>query len=58
MAFLADVVRGGIFLLLGCDGEVEVTVFLGEVGIAEDGDGGGTSAAYARAAAIVHVDVV
>ena len=31
VVFLVGVVRGRIFLLLECDSEVEITVFLGEV---------------------------
>mmetsp|Transcript_9462 Transcript_9462/g.17072 ORF Transcript_9462/g.17072 Transcript_9462/m.17072 type:complete len:283 (+) Transcript_9462:41-889(+) len=59
VAFFVSVVRGGVFLLLEGDGEAEVAIFLGEVGIVEAGHcgvvGGG---AGVGCASVVHVDIV
>ena len=58
VAFLVGDVRGGVFLLLECNGEAEITVFLGEAGVIEASNGGGASTAYAGAAAIVYGNLV
>ncbi len=65
VALLVRVVGGRIFLLLQCDGEAQVAIFLAQAGVVQAGHGGQGEATVGAAAgsdadaiAVVHVHVV